>query len=162
MLCEKCKQNEACYHSTLIVNGAKTSTNLCADCARKEGLMKDETKDFFDNIFDNFNSFFNMNGLDDFICPTCQTNFNEYRLNNFLGCPDCFSNFKKDLLDILEEKNNKIDDEKIEFCTPKKTKEEKQLDDLQSQLASAIKDERYEDAGEINKKIKELKNKIKK
>lgn len=161
MLCEKCKQNEACYHSTLIVNGAKTSTNLCEACARKEGFMKNETKDFFDSIFNDYKSIFDEDILSDFVCPSCNLNFDEFRLNNFLGCPDCFSSFKKDALDCINGKA-KFDDEKIEFCTPKKSKEEKELEDLTAKLNSAIKDERYEDAGDINKKIKELKNKLKK
>lgn len=162
MLCEKCKQNEACYHSTLIVNGAKTSTNLCETCARKEGFMKDETKDFFDHIFDGYKSMFDMDSLSDFVCPSCKTNFDDFRLNNFFGCPDCFSTFRQDAMDLLNRAMPEFDDEKIEFRTPKKSKEEMELDELKEQLNSAIKDERYEDASDINKKIKELKNKLKK
>lgn len=154
MLCEKCKKNEACYHSTLIVNGNSKSTHLCADCAKKEGVMKDNSNKFFKNFFKDFNDSFNFDfdKLDNLFCPTCNMNFGDFKANDFLGCPDCFDFFKEDFEDLK-------DDDKIEFSTPKKTKEEQELDRLKDQLKTAINEERYEDAADINKQIKNYKSK---
>lgn len=159
MLCEKCKKNEACYHSTLIVNGVSQSTHLCEECAKKEGLMKGSSQEFFKDFFNEFNDMFNTNLLDDFFCPSCNIGFNQFRKRGFLGCDDCFDVFKKDIESLL---NFKTEKEEITFNTPNKSKEEKQIEDLQEKLKYAIKEERYEDASDYNKKIKELKNKLNK
>lgn len=156
MKCEKCKINEACYHSTLIVNGREQSTHLCNDCAKKEGVL-DSNKNFFKDFFNEFNDVFNRE-FDDFFCPSCNIGFNQFRSKGFLGCPDCFDVFKSDLENFINLNN----EDKITFNTPKKCKEEIELEKLQEKLNKAIKDERYEDATDINKKIKEIKNKLKK
>lgn len=151
MLCDKCKKNEACYHSTLIINGNQKSTHLCTECAKKEGVMKDNK--FFKNFFKDFNDRFNeqMKKLDNLLCPTCNMSFDDFKNNDFLGCPDCFDVFKEDLEDFA--------DDKIEFRTPQKSKEEIELDKLKQQLKNAIDEERYEDAGDITKQIKNYKQK---
>lgn len=152
MLCEKCKKNEACYHSTLIINGNEKSTHLCSECAKKEGVMKNDNK-FFKNFFKDFDERFDMqfNKLSNLLCPTCNMSFDDFRNNDFFGCPDCFDVFKEDLEDLS--------DNKIEFRTPKKSKEELELDNLKQQLKNAINEERYEDASDINKQIKKYKQK---
>lgn len=157
MLCEKCKKNEACYHSTIIINGQSESTHLCNECAKKEKLIDNDTN-FFKNFFNDFNDIFNSK-LDDFFCPSCSLGFNQFRSRGFLGCPDCFDVFKHDLESIVNTSPNK---EEITFNTPTKSKEEKQLADLKEKLDKAIKDERYEDASDYNKKIKEIIKKLSK
>ena len=62
MLCDKCKIKQACYHSTLVVNGEVKSTHLCEECAQKEGIFS-KTRH---SIFDEFRSLTNFLGFDDF------------------------------------------------------------------------------------------------
>lgn len=113
--------------------------------------MKDNK--FFKNFFKDFNDRFNeqIKKLDNLLCPTCNMSFDDFKNNDFLGCPDCFDVFKEDLEDFA--------DDKIEFRTPKKSKEETELDKLKQQLKNAIDEERYEDAGDITKQIKNYKQK---
>jgi len=155
MLCDKCKKNEACYHSTIIINGHSESTNLCSECAKEEKVL-DNNVNFFKDFFNEFNDVFNAE-LDNFFCPSCSIGFNQFRRKGFLGCPDCFDVFRQDLENVV---NLKQKDE-ITFNTPTKSKEEKHLADLQEKLDKAIKDERYEDAGDYNKQIKEIIKKLK-
>lgn len=152
MLCEKCKKNQACYHSTLIVNGNTQTTNLCLECANKYGEV-DKNKNFFNNFFKEFEQVFSSSVFDDMFCPSCNIGFNKFRRNGFLGCPDCFDIFKSDLENITK-------NEKIQFNTP--GKEQKQIEDLTNKLNKAIEEERYEDASDYNKQIKALKNKLNK
>lgn len=159
MLCQKCKQKEAVYHSTLIVNGQSQTTNLCEDCARSEGYLKD-TNEFFNNFFKEFDSMFSQSIFDGLFCPSCNTNFTDFKNHKFLGCEDCFDVFKNDVDALLNGFSTRIDDDKIEFNTPKKSKDEQKLEELKASLQNAIKDERYEDAADINKQIKNLQNKI--
>ena len=111
MLCDKCKKHEACYHSTLVINGEVKSTHLCEECATKEGVLN--------------------------------------------------KTFEEEIEDIVKRiqpyTENKIDNIEFKVENQKKalTKEQK-LTNLKADLQKAIKEERYEDAGVINKEIKKL------
>lgn len=154
MLCEKCKKNEACYHSTLIVNGNSKTTNLCYECATKEDLIQKNSVDIFNDFFSSFNDMFE-DSLNEFFCPSCNISLGDFRRNHFLGCPSCYDIFKDDL-SILEQRIK--DDEKIEFNTPKTSSIDIQIEDLQKKMKKAIEEERYEDAGDYKKQIENLKN----
>lgn len=167
MLCDKCKINKACYHSTLIVNGESKSTHLCEKCAEKEGVFNKHSI-FEDDIFDKFRTFTNFLGFDDFddkVCPTCNWTLRQFKDRGILGCADCYNAFEEEIEDIVKRiqpyVENKFD--KIEFNTETKkedlTKEQK-LISLKEDLQKAIKEERYEDASVINKEIKKLTKEI--
>ena len=157
MKCDKCS-NQAVYHSTVIINGNSQSTHLCEECAKKEGVFN-QTNQFFDDFFESFNNFMPGNSLFDILCPSCSSSFVDFRKNHYLGCEDCYSTFRNRAEDFIN--SNKEMDNKIEFRTPQKTKEDVEIEKLTSQLNKAIQEERYEDASDINKKIKAIKNKAK-
>ena len=160
MLCDKCKTREACYHSTLVVNGEVKSTHLCEKCAEKEGVLNKT----YNSIFDEFRSLTNFLGFDDFedkVCPNCHWTLGQFKHSGILGCANCYDAFEEQIEDIVKRiqpyGQHKLDD--IEFKVEQKktelTKEQK-LVNLKADLQKAIKEERYEDAGVINKEIKKL------
>ena len=158
MLCDKCKKHEACYHSTLIVNGESKSTHLCESCAIKEGVFNKR----YNSIFDEFRSLTNFLGFDDFedrACPSCHWSLRQFKNSGLLGCSDCYNAFEDEIEDIVKRiqpyTENKLDN--IEFKVESKDlSKEQKLVTLKADLQKAIKEERYEDAGEINKEIKKL------
>ncbi len=160
MLCDKCKKNEACYHSTLVVNGEVKSTHLCEKCAIKEGVFSKK----YNSIFDEFRSLTNFLGFDDFedkVCPNCSWTLSQFKNRGVLGCGECYNAFEEEINDIVKrihpDIENKVDN--IEFKveeTKKNLAKEQKLENLKSDLQKAIKEERYEDAGVINKQIKKL------
>ena len=163
MLCDKCKTKEAIYHSTLIVNGESKSTHLCEKCAEMEGVFNKKSI-FEESVFDRFRSFTNFLGFDDFedkVCPNCNWTLRQFKNKGVLGCSNCYDAFEAEVEDIIKRiqpyAENKLDN--IEFNVESKqqnlTKEQK-LIQLKSDLQKAIKEERYEDAGVINKEIKKL------
>ena len=165
MKCDKCKVNEACYHSTLIVNGEAKSTHLCEHCAKQEGVFEPR----YNSIFDEFRSLTNFLGFTDFedkTCPKCHWTLSQFKNNGLLGCSDCYNAFESEIEDIVRrihpDVKNNID--KIEFNVETKKKtltKEQKLINLKEDLQKAIKDERYEDAGLINKQIKNLEKELK-
>lgn len=160
MLCDKCKKYEACYHSTLVVNGEVKSTHLCQHCAEKEGVFNKT----YDSIFDEFRTLTNFLGFDDFedkLCPNCHWSLTKFKNSGLLGCSQCYDAFEDEIADIVKRiqpyNENKLDD--IEFKVEDAKKDlskEQKLIALKQDLQKAIKEERYEDAGVINKEIKKL------
>ena len=160
MLCEKCGKKQACYHSTLVVNGEAKSTHLCEKCAEKEGVFTRT----YNSIFDEFRSLTNFLGFSDFddkVCPKCNWSLSKFKESGLLGCSACYETFEEEIEDIIKRiqpySENKVDNIEFKVETKKKglTKQQK-LDKLKADLQQAIKDERYEDAGVINKEIKKL------
>ena len=159
MKCDKCN-NEACYHSTLVVNGEVKSTHLCEDCATKEGVFNKT----YNSIFDEFRSLTNFLGFDDFedkVCPNCKWTLSKFKRHGLLGCNECYNAFEDEVNDIIKRiqpsTENKLDDIEFKVETAKQEVSKKQkLVNLKAELQKAIKEERYEDAGTINKEIKKL------
>ena len=52
MLCDKCKQNNATYHSSVNVNGNISETHLCESCARENKLFS--FNEFLNPTFNHF------------------------------------------------------------------------------------------------------------
>ena len=89
MKCDKCG-NVSVYHSKLIVNGVAQTTNLCRECAIKEGVFANEPTSIFDDMFNIFSDFLPYEKIEDVVCPVCKTSLREYRNTRLLGCINCF------------------------------------------------------------------------
>lgn len=175
MLCERCKKNPATFHKSIIINGKGYETNLCSECARLVNFDDDINFDTdfgfngfakkFDLLEKNFfNDFFND---DDFFtptmlieknnkyCPECKSTFYDFVRRGKLGCNKCYDTFESEIRDMLENMDNPMDLDLNIIETQNKPTE---LDKLNDEFNKAIADERYEDAGEIKKKINEIRN----
>ena len=164
MLCDKCKKSEACYHSTLVVNGEVKSTHLCEDCAIKEGVFNTVRTSIFDE-FKTLTSFLGFDDFDDKVCPNCNWTLRQFKKLGKLGCGECYSAFEQEIEDIVKriQPYTQHNSDNIEFNVQNEKVEmskKQKLVNLKSELQKAIKEERYEDAGVINKEIKQLEKEI--
>jgi protein arginine kinase activator len=176
MLCDKCKKNLATFHKSIIINGKGYETHLCSYCASLVNFENDiNFNTDFDFSFDTFDrlerevikEFFN----DDFFtpvarlekngkkCPECNSTFNDFLCRGKLGCSHCYDVFQEEIRDMLENMDNPTDFS-LDIGTEIK-KETSELDKLNNEFNKAIAEERYEDAGEIKKKINNLREKDK-
>ena len=160
MKCDKCGKPSV-YHSTLIVNGVSTTTNLCRDCAVKEGVFETPTS-IFDDMFNVFTNFEPFEQISDISCPVCKTSLREFKNSQKLGCPNCYDAFRDEIAKVVKRiapysshKQDKIqtnDSDKSQDVADKIAK-------LREELSLAVKEERYEDAGKIKKQIQKLEGK---
>lgn len=159
MKCDKCGKPSV-YHSTLIVNGVSQTTNLCRDCAIKEGVFNSTPTSIFDDMFSVFADFLPEQSAD-IICPVCKTSLSQFRATHKLGCPNCYEVFRNEVSAVLKRiapfENHKPE---ISSASPSvKTKsadKAEKLAELKQEMALAVKEERYEDAGKIKKQIQKL------
>ncbi len=160
--CDKCGK-PAVYHSTLIVNGVSQSTNLCRDCAIKEGVFNSQPTSIFDDFFAPFADFLPFEKVENLVCPVCKTSLREFKSTLNVGCPNCYETFSKELNNMVK-RISRLDHHKPEVSfKPEKaekqakpaTKQEK-VDALRAEMKQAVAEERYEDAGKLKKKIQKL------
>ena len=151
MNCDKCGK-PATYSSMLVTNGEKTEVHLCTECAIKAGVLQNMGMFPFNSFFDILQPQFEGEQVQK-RCSRCHTTASEFLRTGVVGCSQCYT----DLRDVIEPVIKQLHVEGGHKPTTHALNEQqKQLLDLKTQLRKAIEEERYEDAGEINKKIKAL------
>lgn len=159
MNCDKCGQPSV-YRSTLIVNGVSQTTNLCRDCAIKEGVFSSQPTSLFDDMFSAFADLLPFEKVENVVCPVCKTSLREFKTTQKLGCVNCYEAFRQEIASVVK-KIAPFATHKQEEIKPVKTakktltKEEK-IADLKEKMKSAVAEERYEDAAKIKKQIQKL------
>lgn len=158
MKCDKCG-NPSVYHSTFIVNGVSRSTNLCRDCAIKEGVFTNQKTNLFDDLFSSFQDMLGFEQVENLVCPVCKTTLKEFKTSGRLGCPNCYEVFREEISNILKRiapsEKHQQDTIKTKVVKHKLTKEE-QISNLREEMKAAVAEERYEDAAKIKKQIAKL------
>ena len=154
--CDKCGKVSV-YRSTLIVNGVSQTTNLCRDCAIKEGVFVSEPTSIFDELFSPFIGFMPFERVEDITCPVCKTTLKQFKTTGLLGCANCYDAFGKEISKIVGKiaPHTEHKQESIKPTTTTQSAEDK-IAELKKELALAVKEERYEDAGKIKKQIQKL------
>ena len=151
MLCEKCGKRNATVLYTQIVNGKKSSINICSACASGESL------------FDNFGSLLSFGGRGESTssCPVCGMTAAELTRKGRMGCGSCYDTFRIQAKSMLKKIHgtsvHTVTDEKATADGIKKEaplSEKSELDILKEKLAKAIAEEKYEEAAVIRDQIK--------
>ncbi len=158
MPCDKCGAPSV-YHSTFIVNGVSQKTNLCRDCALKEGVFSNQSTNIFEDLFSSFQDLLGFDEVENVVCPVCKTSLREFKNSGLLGCPNCYETFKAEIQDVIK-RVAPFPTHKQEAIKPvakkeKLTKEEK-INRLREDMKLAVSEERYEDAAKIKKQIAKL------
>lgn len=178
MLCERCKIREANIKYTEVINGVKTEHNLCSQCAQEADFGQ------YSAIFDGEISLGKLlsgllgmqtssprqERLQDVVCPTCKTTYEEFAEKSCFGCPDCYHVF--DLLiggqiKKLQESdshtgkvpNAQMDEHAATVVTKDGELEltsAEQIRRLEQRLKRALKAEEYEEAAACRDQIKVL------
>ncbi|HHY97950.1 MAG TPA: hypothetical protein GX509_04340 [Firmicutes bacterium] len=171
MLCDRCKQRPANVHVTKVIDGRKTEMHLCEGCARETGQFQFFTMPEFSfhnvlaGLFDPESTSGSMPPVSSAPvarkCPTCGTDFGDFKRTGFLGCSDCYQQFQNRLEPILRRVHGSTRHVgKVPARTGGAVRIKKEIESLRKQLEAAIAREEYEKAAEIRDKIRELDRKI--
>lgn len=170
MLCEKCQKRPATVYMTKIINGEKTESNLCEDCAR-------ENQDFnfgFDPKFmlqNIFADFFNdahtggvplkSSGRQPLHCDNCGFTENHFARLGRLGCSKCYDVFESRLDPLLRRVHgNNRHTGKVPERTGDTLLARKELDNLRQALQQAVVKEEYEEAARLRDDIRKLEEQL--
>lgn len=166
MLCQNCGKHEATTHIKSVVNGEYTQLHLCTDCAGKLGYgdvfsgFGFDLGDFFGNFFSKPKT--NLPASKTERCEKCGMSFEEIVKSGKIGCADCYEKFYDMLLPSIRRihgktqhngKTAKLTDNNPEVR--EKTKEEI-IEELKTEMKTAIEEQNFERAAEIRDSIKEL------
>lgn len=159
MLCEQCKEKNATVHLMQSINGKKAERFLCAECAKKSGVIQ-PSPSF--SIHDLISGYFDQSApyqTKEKVCPNCHTTSSWFRQKGRLGCPQCYSAFRDEIVPMLKKLHGRTVHTGLvpagNVCTQNETCELKRLQD---ELKEAVGLENYELAAVLRDKIKRLEN----
>ncbi len=184
MLCEKCKIREANIQYTEVVNGVKKEHHFCAQCAKEMDFGVYAA--IFDGEFPLGKLLSGLLGIEDksqgpdklqqIVCPSCGTSYEEFVKNSRFGCADCYSVFGPLMEDSLKQlqgslnhtgktpvfqkserfdQEGKAEDGKAGKNVP--SSQEKEIFQWDSKLKEALRFEDYETAAVCRDRLRELK-----
>lgn len=157
MMCDKCGKNPVTTHIKKVVNGNVEEMHLCAYCAAKGG-------------YGNFGKLSLTNMLASMLgdsvgnlktttrrCECCGASFSDIAQSGRVGCSECYTTFKEELLPSLSRLHGKtlhvgsVPDK----AEQKQTKVEK-IAELKAKLNSAVQNEEYEQAAKFRDEIRAI------
>ena len=101
MICDECKNDNAVYYKSIEVNGKRAEKRLCAACQKK-------FNDFSMLKFSGLQNLFGAMAPDtpaqkkkQIICNGCGTMYNEFLKTGYLGCAQCYEEFKDALEPVI-------------------------------------------------------------
>lgn len=157
MMCDICLKNPATTHIKKVVNGVATEKHLCSYCAAKEGYSNFGKLSFANMLA----SVFSENQANNFIatrrCECCGASFSDIAQSGKVGCSECYTVFKDQLLPSLGRLHGKTvhvgntpDEQQITETVSEKIK------NLRQSLNDAVKNEKFEEAAKLRDEIKAL------
>ncbi|MFH0963952.1 MAG: UvrB/UvrC motif-containing protein [Planctomycetota bacterium] len=164
MLCMVCKKNPATVQITDIRGGQKKQVNLCAECAKGQGVII-KAQDALAALLANIGQLAakELEKGADLRCPSCGTSFADFRTRGRLGCPRDYEVFREMLEPLLMKIHGSLS-HTGRSPAPKGREEgasgamqrARQLTELREELKRAVAGEEYERAAELRDEIQKL------
>lgn len=159
MLCENCHKKTATTHIKQTVNGKTVEYHLCAECATRlhaGGFNPFDMSDLWSSLFET--------QVPDIpkakVCGKCGSTFDKIAKIGRLGCPECYSVFKEELLPSITRMHGKTRHiGKVPGKASQSVKNGYEIDKLRAELKDAISREDYETAASLRDKIKLIESK---
>lgn len=161
MKCDLCKKKEATIHLTKIIDNDVHNVNLCEDCAKKQGLVGEDS-DVAEFLFSlEVPKTAKEPEVAEIKCSVCGFTQNQLKKVGRLGCPECYNAFGEILEGILKSMHKGT---RHVGKTPRaqqtgKTFAEK-IKKLQEELDRAVAVEDFERAAVLRDEIKRIRAKL--
>lgn len=114
----------------------------------------------FESLFNAFDSFMQPSPYQEAKkCPVCGHTWNDFRHSGKFGCGECYKTFRSSAADTIRQIHaTTLHKGKIPSKSGDKLKKKREYEALKSQLQEAVKNEDYETAAKLHKKIRTMEN----
>lgn len=169
MTCENCRQRPASVHLTKVINGQKSETHLCDQCAREQGQLDWMQPLSIPNLLASLLSqeeFAPKRGLGlpaaEPRCPGCGITYSRFAETGRLGCSQCWEALGPQLSDLLRRIHGTIQHTgKVPKRTGGLVRLKKELHQMREELNRAVANEEFEKAAALRDRIRDLERKVK-
>ena len=170
MLCQECGKANASVHVTRIINGKKTETYLCEDCAKEKGEFefsfegKFPLHQFFSEIMglipaEDSSSYISTHSENQ--CSACGLSYAQFGQIGRLGCDKCYEAFGERLLPLFRRiHGNQKHMGKVPARGGARLKIKQQIEHLREKLRQKIEEEAFEEAAQVRDELRKLEQQI--
>ena len=142
-----------------VADGVTKNIYLCPVCSQRLGFgMFSKTIDISITKILGSDDKDNDDGRKSDQCPVCGLSFREIESKKMMGCPECFSFFKAEIMEILGKKKKNL--KYSGFITDEQSSETffetHSSEELHEELKKAVETEDYERAAALRDEIKAL------
>ena len=171
MLCQACGEHPATVHVTEIAHDKETpdsgvpegthveERHLCESCSQAANLphapvIKKSVAEIWKLLQASASRGQKEGGIS---CPDCGMTLMEFRQKGRLGCPKDYELFTGQLRDLLERIHGATEHRgRLPGLDDAALEQRSQINELETRLASAIRDEAYEDAAQLRDQLKSM------
>jgi protein arginine kinase activator len=157
MKCNLCDR-PASVHLTDIINKKKREMHLCEICARENNLIPETQQELNVPALLHFLLGQKASPLNPATpaaaCPHCGMKYAQFRAQGRLGCPAEYEAFRVELEPLLERVHRSTRHEGKAPARLRVMWQAAKLDEMQLQLQTAVREERYEDAARLRDQIR--------
>lgn len=157
MMCENCGKNPATTHLKTVVNGVVHENHLCSYCAANGGYTNIGGLSLTNMLASMFGESVSNGKPISKRCDCCGASFSDIAQSGRVGCSECYTTFKNELLPSLNRLHGKAIH--IGNVPSKEEKEQTSYEKiklLKEKLAEAIKAEEFENAAKLRDEIRSL------
>ncbi|HBH96776.1 MAG TPA: excinuclease ABC subunit B [Candidatus Omnitrophica bacterium] len=161
MICEACKQQQATVHLTEIVNDQMTELHLCEACANQKGAQVEShfgLADLLAGLADVGKTAEVEEEVSAKTCPGCGMTYNDFRKIGRLGCDECYTTFKRNVVNLLKRIHGSahhLGKGPARLAKPS-SQAKVELAEMKQRLERAIEMEEFEEAVRLRDQIREV------
>jgi protein arginine kinase activator len=168
MLCQECRKRPATVHVTRIVNGRKTETDLCEECAREQGELpflaesQFSIQSFLAGILEQgAQTQASVKAGAAQRCLNCGLTYREFARAGRLGCSHCYDQLGDRLEPVLRRIHGASQHTgKVPARSGGTIKLRRDLRELRENLAKAVGTEDFELAANLRDQIRKLEKEL--
>lgn len=117
----------------------------------------------FENLFSGFDALFGSEGAQRYgnekKCPVCGHTWSDFRETGRFGCPQCYKTFREPVAETIRQiHSTSVHTGKVPSKSGESIRRKREYETLKAQLQVAVKNEDYETAAKLHKKIREIEN----
>ena len=114
--------------------------------------------DLFNEIWNDFGVFgVPVKTVEEKRCPVCGHTLYDFKRTGKSGCGECYNTFRPFMEETLRQiHSNSRHNGKVPSKSGEELKRKRELEDLKLKLREAVKNEEYETAAQLHKKIREM------
>lgn len=162
LVCDICGKL-ATVHLTQIINNQIQKVDLCEECAQQKGVTDPEGFSLADFMAKNVEATAGPDAIEGpaLVCPSCNFTPRDFKRTGRLGCPDCYESFEalvEPMLNGMHRGSKHAG--KIPHRLLRRVGLRKEINRLQDSLATAVEQEKYEEAARFRDELDQLKNQI--
>ncbi len=168
MMCDECRKQPATVMVTRIINGKKTESYLCQDCARQQNDLSIFSEggltlnNILAGLFEPKFAFPNaVSSTASIRCENCGLSFSDFRRLGQLGCSECYKQFETQLEPIIRRIHGASQHTGKRPTVSRVTALRGELEQSRRALREAIEKEEYERAAVLRDRIKALEEQLK-